>query len=259
MFFFELSKFLNFFLVSPISWIFFLLAGFYFSKKKSVRKTCLIVAIAIFVVFTNQTLVNYVLYRMTREYAVTTIKHGKQYNVAIVMGGFGSINPKTGQLRYESERADRLWEAVRLWREGVVKNILITGDPSSQIKSDGSTTAPQFLTYMEEMGVPQECFILEQQAANTRQNAVNTMVILKQRKIKDKDCLLVTSAIHVNRSLKCFAKEGVHLDYMPVNIYELPSNLNHRALYPTWEAAVLWEGLFNEWIGDFAYRIKGYY
>ena len=259
MMFFELSKFLNFFLVSPISWMLFLLIGFYFSKKRLVRKTCLIAAITIFVIFTNKTFVNYVQYRITQKYSTATYRPYKKYQVAIVMGGFGSINPKTGQLRYEEDRADRLWEAVRLWRKGIVKNILITGDPSSIIKPDGSTTAPQFLTYMENMGIPRNCFILEQHALNTRQNAVNTAAILKRRKIKDSDCLLVTSAIHINRSLKCFAKEGFRLDYLPVNIYYMPEHINHRDFYPTWEAAVIWEDLFNEWIGNLAYSIKGYY
>ena len=36
--FFELSKFLNFFLISPISWIFLLLISFCLCKKKTLEK-----------------------------------------------------------------------------------------------------------------------------------------------------------------------------------------------------------------------------
>ena len=46
------------------------------------------------------------------------------------MGGFASMNRETGQMRYEQDRADRLWEAVRLWRNGTIEKILITGDGS---------------------------------------------------------------------------------------------------------------------------------
>ena len=92
-----------------------------------------------------------------------TISVGKQYKLAIVMGGFASMNRNTGQMQYELDRADRIWEAVRLWKKGVVERILITGDPTSIIQKDGTSTKELFLNYMEELGVPRSVFLLEQQ------------------------------------------------------------------------------------------------
>lgn len=60
---------------------------------------------------------------------------GKTWRVAIVMGGFGSMNRETGQMTYMEDRADRLWEAIRLYREGRVRQILITGDPRRSSKT----------------------------------------------------------------------------------------------------------------------------
>jgi uncharacterized SAM-binding protein YcdF (DUF218 family) len=182
----------------------------------------------------------------------------KQYKIAIVMGGFASMNKATGQMRYEKDRADRLWESVRLWRNGHVEKILITGDPTSIIQSDGSSTVSLFLPYMAEMGVPPEVFILEQQAKDTRQNAVNTAALLREKGIDDADCLLITSAVHGKRSLACFAKVGIYPDYLPVNIYDKPDKINHRSFYPEWKAVVEWEEILNEWIGEWAYRVMGY-
>ena len=257
--FFELSKLLRFFVVSPVSWMLILLVAFYFVKCKKVKYALLGLAVAVFVVFTNNPLVDYVQYRMTRQYAAcASVPAGKHYRVAIVMGGFGHMNEETGQLVYEEDRADRLWEAVRLYKAGIVDRVLITGDPTSLLRGDGSTTAGLFLAYMEQMGVPREAFILEQRATNTRQNAVNTCEILSQMGISDRDCLLITSATHMERSEKCFAKVGLRPDVMAVNIPECPSRLNHRAFYPDWGAALEWEIVMNEWIGDIAYRIMGY-
>ncbi len=182
--FFEISKFLRFLLVSPISWMAFLMVVTLWVKRKRGRRILLGVA-AVFLVFTNNLLVDYVQFRQTRQYVHTaSLPEGKTWRVAIVMGGFGSMNRETGQMTYVEDRADRLWEAVRLYREGRVRQILITGDPTSIIQDDGSSTAELFLRYMEQLGVDREAFILEQQARNTRQNAVNTAILLKQKGIE---------------------------------------------------------------------------
>ncbi len=255
--FFELSKLLNLF-ISPISWIILLLIGIIIFKKKIYRRICIIACILVFLLFTNNLLVDYVKYQSVKAYSTAHIDTTQHYKVAIVMGGFASINKETKQLRYESDRADRLWEAVRLWRIGQVERILITGDSTSFIQEDGTSTTELFLRYMEEMGVPETTFILEQKARNTRENATYTAEILKRENITDKECLLITSATHIERSLKCFAKVGLHPDYYAVNIYDAPTNINHRSFYPSWDAAVKWQELMNEWIGDIAYKIMGY-
>lgn len=256
--FFELSKFLNFFLISPISWMFLLLTGFYLCKRRYWKKVCLAGCISIFVIFTNKPLVDYVKFLTVKDYSAITITPEKNYELAIVMGGFASMNKGTGQMKYELNRADRLWEAVRLWKNGKIKRILITGDHTSVIQPDGTSTKKLFLQYMKEMGIPEQAFILEQQARNTRENAIFTAEILKKEKIEDKECLLITSAGHMKRSLACFKKTGIHPDYLPVNTYEAPQNINHRTFYPQWEAAVEWQELMNEWLGDLAYRMMGY-
>lgn len=169
------------------------------------------------------------------------------------------MNRETGQMRYEQDRADRLWEAVRLWRNGTIEKILITGDGTSIVQPDGTSTEKLFLQYMEEMGIPQKVFILEKQALNTRQNALFTAEILKKENIKGEECLLITSATHMKRSLACFKKTGIHPDYFPVNTYDTPKIINHRTFYPQWEAAIEWQELMNEWIGDRVLSNNGIY
>ena len=255
--FFEISKLLNLF-ISPITWIILLLLGTFLFKKKKLRKTCLVCSIAVFVVFTNHLLVDYVKYQTVKKYNAIQINPKKKYQVAIVMGGFASMNTVTGMMQYQQNRADRLWEAVRLWKSDVVDFILITGDPTSFIDEDGTTTAPLFLNYMGGMGVPRDVFILEQRAKNTHENAEYSVAILQNLNVKDTQCLLITSATHMERSLKCFASVEWHPDFYPVNTYAKLNKVNHRAFYPSWEAAVKWQELFNEWIGNCIYQLMGY-
>lgn len=255
--FFELSKFLNFFL-SPISWVCLLLIGALVCKRKRWKRTCLIGCTVVFIVFTNSLFEDYVKSQTVKKYSRVVLDPSKHYKTAIVMGGFAAMNTQTGQMRYVEGRADRLWEAVRLWKNGQVESILITGDPTSLIQEDGSSTKELFLRYMDELGIPRTAFILEQRSRNTRENAKFTKEILDTRQIADKECLLITSATHLKRSLQCFVKVGVYPDYLPVNTYDPPVNINHRAFYPDWKVAIKWQELLNEWIGDWAYSLMGY-
>lgn len=256
--FFELSKLFNFFLTSPISWILMLLlGGYWFIRSKKRKKWCLIGSVIVLAIFTNKPLVEYVNCWMAKEYNAVDINTTQHYKIAIIMGGFASMNEETKQIKYEQNRAGRLWEAVRLWRKGKVERILITGDLTSAIQSSGGSTANLFLQYMEEMGVPRKIFILEQQARNTHENAVYTAEILKKQKVKSSECILITSATHMGRSLKCFAKTGVHPDFLSVNI-DKPTNINYKSFYPHWEVAIKWQELINEWAGNLAYWVMGY-
>ena len=111
---------------------------------------------------------------------------------------------------------------------------------------------------MEEVGVPRSVFLLEHQARNTRENVIYVRSILETERITEEECVLITSVTHMKRSLKCFAKIGIHLDMYPVNTYIRPANINHRSFYPDWEAAMKWQELLNEQIGDIVYSFVGY-
>lgn len=256
--FFEISKFLYVFVTSPISWIIVLLIlGYCFRKRKVIRIGCWITTLVLFLLMGNSAFYEYVKYNTFKEYNKAELKK-VHYKVAIVMGGFSGINKETGQLRYVEDRADRLWDAVRLYKKGVIDNILITGDGATLIDDNGECTADMFLDYMSDLGVNRSAFILEQNARNTTQNAELTVRILQDKQIRDDDCLLITSVEHVERSLSCFENEGYKLDWYAVNLYDKPSHFSHRSLYPSWEVMVKWQKLFNEWIGKVAYKVMGY-
>lgn len=120
--FFELSKFLNFFLISPISWIFLLLISFACAKK-TLEKDIPGQQYRHIYNFHQQGIGGLCKVSNCKKYSAIAVAPEKRYKLAIVMGGFASMNRETGQMRYEQDRADRLWEAVRLWRNGTIEKI----------------------------------------------------------------------------------------------------------------------------------------
>lgn len=186
------------------------------------------------------------------------------------MGGFGYMDRLTGKLGYvmydesrtcngiRPDMRNRLWRAVSLWKNGHLEKILITGDGVANIQADGTSNKDLFLCYMKEYaGVPSETFLFEQQSKNTHENVCLTSEILKQKKIKGEDCLLITTTSHIRRSLKCFAKQGFEMDYFSVDTRR-PIKVTTESLKPNTEVIKKWNGLLHEWGGEIIYRIKGY-
>lgn len=211
-----------------------------------------------FLFFTNPYIIEYIKYRQTAKYISQKLIDNKVYDAAVVMGGFSKVNPETGNVSFTEGRAERLWEAVRLYKLGKIRKILITGDSSTLIMPDGSSNTDSFLKYMEDFGIPREAFVLEQNAKNTRENALFSKEILEKTGLDKDNILLITSALHMDRSLAAFKKVGMTPDYYAVGVYSPPGEFTHRSLYPRWKAATEWEELFNEIIGKLSYRGAGY-
>lgn len=149
-----------------------------------------------------------------------------------------------------SDQSGRLMEALRFYKKRTVGKILITGDYCCSV----DTTL--FYNYMRELDVPDSAFIIERNALNTRQNATYSMLLVKGR-YTDRETLIITSALHMKRSLACFAKEGFRPDYYSVDTHQGTST-ELRQFYPNWKVAVLWQAVLNEWIGNVVYNIVGY-
>ncbi len=234
-----------------------LLLGFML-KKRWQKKLFLSLAVILFLFFTNPWIYSEISYLRLKSFPQNTMEPGKKYQVAIVMGGFSSYDMSTGSLSFIEDRAGRLWDAVKLYKEGKVGKLLITGDPSIQTNDDGYDTSRMFLKYMEIMGIPANDIILERNAVNTRQNAEFSVEVIKATGVSGSDCVIVTDASHMDRTLGCFLEFGFRPAYYAVNLPLRPAGFSHRSLYPRWSTAVEWESLFNESIGNVVYSIAGY-
>lgn len=256
--FYELAQFFKIFLVSPITWMVATLIAGFTVRGRRWRTALLALSGMLFLLFTDPVLFQLARRAAARHYIQADIRPGKVYDTVVVLGGFGNISDDTRAVEYTNRTADRLWEAVRLWREGRVKRIMIAGDGTVSPRPDGFDPEPDFLAYMERQGVPREVFVNEKRALNTRQNAEYSIAMLDSMGVADSDCLLLTSATHMERAINCFARLGYHPDYYPVTIPDPVGPITHRSFYPRWEVAVEWEELFNELIGSVIYRISGY-
>lgn len=170
----------------------------------------------------------------------------------VVLGGM--INP----LSIHREKpellstADRLTDSIILFRQKKAPFILFSGGSGILFQSDVSEakTARKFLT---DMGIPKESILIEDQSRNTKENAVFSARILREKKMKR--IILVTSAFHMKRSLLVFEKEGLEIQIFPTDYKSLHWSWNWDTAVPSIGALDTSTISIKEWIGLISYRL----
>ncbi len=182
---------------------------------------------------------------------------------AIVVLGGGTQPPVPPRLWPEvSEAGDRVLYGARLYRDGKAPKIIFSGGRVNW-RGQEPPEAEDMATMSELMGVPRSAMILEPTSLNTRENAVNVKKILQQQGIEE--FLLVTSAIHMPRSLMIFRHLGMKPIPAPTDFLVTTQSLK----MPTPEAKLLsllpdalelknTTSALKEYVGILVYKLKGW-
>lgn len=113
-------------------------------------------------------------------------------DVLIVLAGDVLDNNFIGQTSYW-----RSVYAVLTWREGGYRRLVLSGD--------GRTTRPM-LDFLVSQGIPHDDILVENQSADTHDNAVHTAILLRA---VPGNYELLTSDYHMFRAWRAFRKAGV--------------------------------------------------
>ncbi len=138
-------------------------------------------------------------------------------------------------------------EAIRLYRLGKVKKLLITVEGAINYKK-GISYADKFIRYMEDMGVDTKDIILEKEARTTSENIENIKGLIPSSS-NDVSFLLITSGHHMRRVLKGFENSGLNITPYGVDVPSVHPKLIWRDFMPSWKAAMSWQKIFHEMIG----------
>jgi uncharacterized SAM-binding protein YcdF (DUF218 family) len=128
---------------------------------------------------------------------------------AIVLLG-GCTKPPVSPRRYvePGNAGDRMVNAARLFRKGCAPVIVSTGGKIPFVYNFPGSEAQDMALFLREVcTVDSSAILLEDEARDTHENATRTAALLQKKGIK-KDIILVTSAMHMYRSVKIFRKCG---------------------------------------------------
>jgi uncharacterized SAM-binding protein YcdF (DUF218 family) len=163
-----------------------------------------------------------------------------------------------------TDAGDRVWYGANLYRAGKAPKIIVSGGRIDW-QGNGSPEAEDLTKLLIKMGVPKTDIIPEGKALNTRDNAVYTKEILQQNNFLK--ILLVTSAMHMPRSMAIFKKLDINAiaaptDYrisqLEIDQPSLQLESAILALLPNEEDLSLTTSAIREYIGILVYKLKGW-
>lgn len=252
--FFFLSK-VFFYIVMPLTWILALLFYALFTKKENRRKRALITVTVLLLFFTNPFIVNEAW--LLWEHPPTPYAQLRKYDAAIILTGITNKDKTPEDRVYTNKGADRVLQPLRLFKEGFVKKIIISGGSGSLSHEETSESA-DLKTILVCSGIPERDILLEQKSRNTHENAVFTRILLNQHP-EFKRLLLVTSAFHIRRADGCFKKEGIKADVFSADFYTTNRSFSlDDLIVPQEQCLYLWQKLFHEVLGYIVYDIVDY-
>jgi uncharacterized SAM-binding protein YcdF (DUF218 family) len=253
--FFFLSKTLNY-LTMPLTIVVICFLTGLVLRNVRWKKRLLWSAFILLFLFSNDFIAN----EFMRAWEIPTKPFAamQKRKLAIVLTGATIPLLKPADRVYFQRGADRVTHTVQLYKLGLVEKILISGGSGRLVDID-EREADSFKDAMVVMGVPATDIIIENQTRNTHESAVEVQKMLLQLNITDDECLLVTSAFHMRRSLACYRKVGLDPEPFTTDFYAHPRVFYiDTLLFPKLDALMIWHKLIREWVGFIAYKLAGY-
>lgn len=182
---------------------------------------------------------------------------------AIVVLGGGTRPWIAPRPWYElNEAGDRILHGARLYRQGKAPVLIVSGGRAEWLADGGNPEAEDMAAIAQVLGVPREAIVQEPGSLNTRENALEVQKILQERQIGT--ILLVTSAFHMPRSLRVFAKLGIRATPAPADFLTVQPNANQDwagfllDCLPSAEAQQLTTLILKEYVGLWVYQLRGW-
>ncbi len=259
-----LSKFLPLF-IYPVGLTFVLLVLALIFRNKNKMRNGFIIAAMLLVFISGNRWVAMSLIR-SLEWRYMPIEKTEEAEVAVVLGGATEPAQYPRTAAEVNGAADRMLYAARLYKDGSIKTLLLSG---GSIPWYGAYTSPPALEMQEILnltGVPNDVIWLETRSQNTYENALYSAEILKEHDVNK--VLLITSAMHMPRSVKLFEAQGLEVIPAPTDYTVTQAgwqNLWHPSLeeffinlLPTYGNISQTTYALKEYVGMTVYSLQGW-
>lgn len=237
-------------LIFPLTWIIFILLWRFFAISEKRKKELLITAIVIFLLFTNSWLVNS--FAKIWDIAPAQLSANKKYSCGILLGGFSGPDDKG--IGYFNGSSDRFIQTVKLYQEGIIEHILISGGNGSLVAGkyrEAEWAKKQLIS----VGIPANAVLIENNSRSTLENAEFSKKVLDSAGLQP-PYVLITSAFHMRRASWIFEKEGINIIPFPSNYLVLGNDFSFTELLPQISSMDLWSTYLKEVIGYFVYKLE---
>lgn len=135
--------------------------------------------------------------------------------ILVIGGALSGAEPPRRPTFNLGPAAGRVWHTAQLYRAGKARWVIVAGGNQPGQEHE-QVEADAIVEMLGGLGVPRDAIRMEGLSRNTRENAVNSLPLVQS--VGAKRILLVTSALHMPRALKTFAKawSGYGIELIPV-------------------------------------------
>jgi uncharacterized SAM-binding protein YcdF (DUF218 family) len=185
---------------------------------------------------------------------VEHISYNKKYSAGIVLTGMTMADKEQGS--FFSGNADRFLQTARLYHTGVIQKIFISGGDGSLLQNkpkEADFLKSEFIA----QGIPDSVIVVEHDSRNTHESAVAAKRILDSLQWKP-PYILITSAVHIPRSIKTFKKAGVDVVAHPAGFDAVHGDMSFiDHILPSISVMGEWKFFLKEVVGLWTYQLTG--
>lgn len=192
--------------------------------------------------------------RLEQRYPYLQAQQVPAAQAIIVLGGHTAENRHNWFEPFDPRHSmSRVERAAELYQAGRAPLIIVSG-----AAYDGGTSEAQGMARrLQQLGVPDKAIYLEESSHTTRENALYSSQFLHQLGIENG--LLVTSALHMPRSMATFMRLGHHITAAPVQPQiVVPPNKAFSRWWPNWRTLHASRSIIKEYLGLFVYWLRGW-
>lgn len=228
----------------------------FFTKKQQTKNWLRRLAIVLALFYSNPFLANKIMSSWEAEVKLYSSIE-KKYDYGVVLCGITDAGRSPKDRAHFLKGADRIIHTLDLYRLGKVRKIIISGG-SGKVIDQTAIESDELRYFLVNAKVRKKDILVERASRNTYENAKYSTELINAAN-SDSDVLLITSAFHIKRASKCFAKQGLKHDTFPTDYYGADGGYTPEDLFlPSVKALSLWSVMIKEWIGLAAYWVMGY-
>ena len=149
--------------------------------------------------------------------------------------------------------------AARLFRKGYAPLIIATGGKITFVYDFPGSEGECMASFLRDVcRIDSSAIVIENEARDTHENATKSAAVLQRLGLK-KDVILVTSAMHMYRSVKIFTKCGYTVHPAPADFRaDKSSKKTILSFLPSVDALSATTDALHEYYGIIAYKIMGW-
>lgn len=238
--------------IDPIFVIFILLVISLIAGRKKDGILFLFLTVIILYGLSIEPTSNYLSYQLEKDYIkIRPTEEKTTLDGVVALSGDSYDIHALGKTFLGESSTARVVHAVRMYKERKARYLVCSG------KGDGKISDAAMMSQMaEDFGVPKDRIRVENQSANTHENAVQVSKMFADKNIR---LGLVTSAYHMKRSEREFRKYFSNVLPLPAGyLYASPAGTVAVRYVPQSQRLFKNTLIFREYIGRLWYSIKDF-